>query len=97
MTGKASNIFRWIASAMMILSFGTHLACAGEKVLRMSKEELKGMLGKPDVIVLDVRAGSDWTNSDRKVPGAVREDPNEPAKSWADKYPKDKTAVLYCA
>jgi hypothetical protein len=97
MTGKGSVKFPWITAALIILGFGTQLACAGEKVARMSKEELNGMLGKPEVIVLDMRAGSDWTNSDQKVLGAVREDPNEPAKSWAEKYPKDKAVVLYCA
>ncbi len=97
MSGRDSAKFRWITAALIILGLGTQLACASDKAARMSKEELKEILGKPDVVVLDVRAGSDWKNSDQKVLGAVREDPNEPAKSWAEKYPKDKTVVLYCA
>jgi rhodanese-related sulfurtransferase len=47
-------------------------------------------------VLIDVRAGKDWTESDTKIKGAVREDPKE-FSSWADKYPKDKTLVLYCA
>jgi hypothetical protein len=38
----------------------------------------------------------DWADSDLKIKGAVREDPKV-FESWANKYPKDKTIVLYCA
>ena len=54
------------------------------------------MLGDPNFIVVDVRFGADWTGSDLKIKGAVREDP-EAIDSWANKYPKDKTLVFYCA
>lgn len=63
---------------------------------RMTKDELKGMLGNPDLIILDVRYGQDWTDSDLKIKGAIREEPDD-IKSWANKYPKNKTLVLYCA
>jgi hypothetical protein len=63
---------------------------------RMTQEELKGLLGNPDLIIVDVRFGRDWTGSDLKIKGAVREDP-ENIESWANKYAKDKTLVLYCA
>ena len=63
---------------------------------RMTKEELKAMLGNADLVIIDVRYGMDWTGSDSKIKGAVREDP-EAVDSWANKYPKDKTLVLYCA
>ncbi len=63
---------------------------------RMTKDELKAMLGNPDLIIIDVRYGRDWTDSDLKIKGAVREDP-EAFDSWANKYPKDKTLVFYCA
>jgi rhodanese-related sulfurtransferase len=65
-------------------------------VPRMTKDELKALLGNPDLVILDVRASSDWTASDLKIKGAVREDPND-TESWANKYSKDKTLVLYCA
>jgi rhodanese-related sulfurtransferase len=54
------------------------------------------MLGNPDLTIIDVRYGKDWTGSDMKITGAVREEPGE-VKSWAAKYPKDKPIVLYCA
>jgi hypothetical protein len=63
-------------------------------VPRMSKEELQPMLGNPDVIIIDVRAGGDWTAKDSKIKGAVREDPGQ-VDSWIDKYPKDKTLIFY--
>ena len=63
---------------------------------RMTKEELKAKLDNPDLVTIDVRLGKDWTGSDLKIKGAVREDP-EAIDSWVNKYPKDKTLVFYCA
>jgi len=63
---------------------------------RMTKDELKARLGNPDLLIIDVRYGKDWTDSDLKIKGAVREDPKA-FDSWASKYPKDKTLVFYCA
>ena len=63
---------------------------------RMTTDELMAMLGNPDLIIIDVRYGKDWTESDVKIKGAVREDP-EAFDSWAKKYPKDKTLVFYWA
>ncbi len=71
------------------------LAIAAE-VSRMTKEELKSKLDNPDVVIVDVRVGKDWKGSEFKIKGAVRENPAE-FSSWAEKYPKDKTLVLYCA
>ena len=65
-------------------------------VPRMTKDELKAMLGNPDLVILDVRAKKDWKESDAKIQGSIREDPDS-VKSWAGKYTKDKTFVLYCA
>jgi hypothetical protein len=63
---------------------------------RMTKDELKGMMGNPDLVIIDVRTQQNWADSDLKIRGAVREDP-ESLDSWVNKYPKDKTLVLYCA
>ena len=65
-------------------------------VPRMTKDELKAMLGNPDLVMVDVRSGKDWTDSEMKIKGAVREDPRD-VESWAKKYTKDKILVLYCA
>ena len=62
----------------------------------MTKEQLLPMLGKPDVIIIDVRTNYDWDKSKEKIKGAVREEGTK-FNSWMKKYPKDKTIVLYCA
>jgi len=85
-----------VVSGSAIFWMLTQFAWAAD-VPRVSKEELKSMLNDPRVIILDVRAAGDWDKSKIKIQGAVREDPNKSAKSWADKYSKDKTIVLYCA
>jgi rhodanese-related sulfurtransferase len=45
---------------------------------------------------VDVRDPVSWDKSDRKIPGALREDP-EQAPAWASKVAKNKTIILYCA
>lgn len=60
----------------------------------MSVDELKGMLGNTDVMVIDVRSATDWDSSNLKIKGAVREDP-EKAETWMSKFPKDKILVFY--
>ena len=72
------------------------IAAMAQEVPRTTKEDLKALLGKPGVVLLDVRSEESWTNSDQKISGAVREDPSQ-VKSWIDKYQKDSTIVLYCA
>ena len=81
--------FLWVGSAFMT-------ACASDDAPKMTKEDLKGRLGDPEVVVVDVRAGGSWDNSPTKIKGAVREDPTA-VQSWVEKYPKDKTLVFYCS
>ena len=38
----------------------------------MTKDELKAMLGNPDLVIFDVRLGSDYFASDTKIKGAKR-------------------------
>lgn len=68
----------------------------GSEVKTIDKDGLKGLLSSDNVVVLDVRTGSDWSASDYKIKGAVRVEPGE-VSSWAGSYSKDKTYVLYCA
>ncbi len=70
---------------------------AGIEAPRISKEEVKAMLGNPDVAILDVRESQSWKEAKWKIQGAVREDPEKDVKSWAEKYAKDKTLILYCS
>ena len=79
---------------ILLLLSGTDVSAQVEK---MNKEELKAMLGKPELVVIDVRQAGDLAKSNQKIKGAVREDPKQEVKSWTAKYAKDKTIVLYCA
>jgi hypothetical protein len=63
-------------------------------VPRITKEELKEMLGQPGVVLLDCRPEAQWRVSEMKLPGAVHEDPAN-VQSWAHKYPKDAKIVIY--
>ncbi len=63
---------------------------------RISKEELKTMLGDPNVIILDVRIGDEWKTSGKKIQGATWKNPEE-IGSWFKQYPTDKTFVFYCS
>lgn len=76
----------WIISTIVL----------AQDVPRMTREELKGMLGSPNLVIIDVRANVDWLGSPLQIKGAVREDPKK-VNSWMDKYPKDKTLVFYCS
>lgn len=71
-------------------------AMAAKDAPLISKEELKGALGKPGLTIIDVRSPEDWTKSDKKIKGAVREDPKA-SKDWGKKYAKDADIVVYCA
>ena len=92
MTGK--SISRLIM-VLFMLAFGVTLATAKD-VPRMTVDELKALLGTPDVVIIDVRINGDWSGSTEKIMGAIREDPHD-VRSWAKKYSKEKTLVLYCA
>lgn len=76
------------------------MACAtlttSGSVSMMTKDQLKDMLGNPDLTIIDVRYSKHWTGSDMQIKGAIREDPND-VRSWAGKYGKDQFIVLYCA
>ena len=91
--GRGRRIFA-LTLIFFLLYIGTEVILANE-VPRINKEELRGMLDNPDLIIVDVRTGESWEKSKMKIQGAVREDPKD-AKSWAEKYSKDKTMVLYC-
>ena len=88
------TVFMAALFAMSVM--GSSLKVAAGEVPQINKEELKAMLDKENVVIIDVRIGKDWKASESKIKGAVREEPKK-AKSWAIKYDKEKTYVLYCA
>jgi rhodanese-related sulfurtransferase len=90
----------WSRAILLLLSVLFVSAVAAEtsaaEAPRMPKEELKAKLGTSDLIIIDVRAMTDWLFTKEKIKGATREDPRK-VEEWINKYPKDKTIVLYCA
>jgi len=64
------------------------------EVPRITKEQLKEMLGKPDVAIIDARPVEQWKYSDQIIPGTVHEDPLS-IQSWALNYDKNKKIVVY--
>lgn len=91
------NMPRRVMILSLIILFFVSLSTVNAKAVPlMTKEELKPLIGNPDVVVLDVRLGKDWKSSEFKIKDAQHANPKE-FKSWANKYPKDKKLVLYCA
>ena len=82
-----------LAGALLVAFSFVSLAA---DVPRITKEELKGMLGKENLVIIDVRSDIDLEKSNQKIPGAVIEDPGK-VETWMAKYPKDKTLVFYCS
>ena len=75
---------------------GLAVTAMAEDVKMVTTDELKGMQGSPDLVIVDVRSSHDWDSSDIKIQGAVREDPGK-VSDWIEKYPKDKKLLFYCA
>ena len=86
----------WAVTLCLTVVGISALAALAQEAPRITKEELKEMLGNPDVIIIDLRLGRDWANSELRIEGALREDPAN-LNSWLPKYPKEKTLILYCA
>lgn len=80
---------------LILLLTGLPGISAAAEVPKISTVELNAMLNNPDLVIIDVRRERDWKSSSLKIRGAVWEDFLE-VDTWAQKYPKDKTIVLYC-
>ena len=61
---------------------------------RMSKEELKTLIGDPAVFILDVRLSRHYRASQSKIKGAIWLEAREVAQ-WSRLFLRDKTYVLY--
>jgi rhodanese-related sulfurtransferase len=85
-----------IALSLALVGLVMISVCAAEDVPRISKEELKELLGDPNVIILDIRQSENWQKSEFKIKGAIRRRP-EIFDSWANEFPRDKVLFLYCA
>jgi rhodanese-related sulfurtransferase len=80
---------------LISLLSGLPAIASASDVPKISKEELNAMFGDPGLLIIDVRRERDWKSSSLKIRGAVWEDFLD-VDIWAQKYPKNKTIVLYC-
>ena len=86
---------KWLMGIVVFAVFmSSWQLCGAREDELMSKDQLKSILGNPDVIVMDVRTGNDYKSSPIKIQGAVRENPID-IKEWARKYSTDATIVIY--
>lgn len=92
---RQAKLWALVIAVGLALVFPWSYAFAQEAP-RINPDTLKSWLADPQVIILDVRQPGDWQNSDKKIKGAVRQDPHE-VQTWAASLPKDKKIVLYCA
>jgi hypothetical protein len=83
-----------VSLSLIVLGLFISGTVAAEDAPRMQIEHLKALLGNSDVVVIDVRESPSWRGSEYKIKGANREIPTD-FKAWSNRYPKDKTLVLY--
>lgn len=84
-----------MAVLLSFVAWGCYQFAVKDTTPKMTKEELRPLLGDPNVVIIDVRLDDEWKKSESKIKGALREDPEKAIKGWADKYSKDKTLVFY--
>ena len=75
----------------LVMVTGPSLAAEPE-VKYIDAATLKGMLGDPDLVIIDTSRG--WWTYDQKIAGSLVFP--EEASSWAPRLAKDKKIVLYC-
>jgi len=61
----------------------------------LSPRELKKLLDRKSVTLLDVRRKADYEAEPNLIPGAAWRDPGE-VESWSRELPKDRPVVVYC-
>ncbi len=90
---KFSTIKSFVLS-LALVGLSTMSVFAAEDVPRISKENLKELLGNSDAIILDVRKSENWQKSGFKIKGAIRRMPKN-FDTWAEELPRDKKLFLY--
>lgn len=93
MTNRYVKAFHMLL--LISLLAGLPVIASASDVPKISKEELNAMLDDPNLVIIDVRRERDLKSSALKIRGAVWEDFLD-VDTWAQKYPKNKTIVLYC-
>ena len=88
---RACFAFLMIISQAVVL-----LADDTGDVSRISVDQVKKLLDRPDTVIIDVRTYRNWWRSSKKIPTATREDPSK-VNQWIEKYTRDQTLIFYCS
>jgi rhodanese-related sulfurtransferase len=92
---QKTKLWAMLVVVTLILAFSWSCS-SGQEAPRVDKETLKSWLADPQVVIVDVRFGKDWQDSNTKIKSAIRHDSKE-VQTWAASLPKEKKIVLYCA
>ncbi len=68
---------RILITALFIFLIGSATSSFAVNVDTMDIDELKSRLDSENTVILDVRAGRDWSSSEFKIKGAVRAEPGD--------------------
>ncbi len=80
---------------LLILGHAPLLNASDTKSIpRISADQVNQLLGKPDIVIIDVRKPRNWWRTSKKILTAVREEPSK-VDRWARKYAKDHTLIFY--
>ncbi len=85
-------IGRWLAGGLTALVVILVMAAVSGATAELTKDELKALLGSPDIAIIDVRSDCPVM----RIPGALCESPVEVQK-WAPMFSTDQMIVVYCA
>jgi hypothetical protein len=85
-----------LATAFLLTALSGYTAppATVEQVPRLTKDQVKDMLGNPDVVIVDIRFIKQWEQSDQKIPGALFAEP-ENFDAFVKIHPKEKTYIFY--
>ncbi len=85
----------WLALLLVLAASAPSPGLAAESPVNfVDPDTLKGMLGDPSLLLIDVRHQGEWGRSKIKLKGAMRFSPAGVA-SWGPLLPKDRKIVLY--
>jgi len=92
---KANGLKRTLLIFFLFTGLSVLLcAQASGQVKKITINQLLESLDQPQLLILDVRTTGSWQDSDKKIKGAVRKNP-ETFDSWANDLPKNKFLALY--
>lgn len=92
---KAKGLKRTLLIFFLVTGFSIFLSTqAFGQVKKITINQLLESLDDSQLLILDVRTSGSWQDSDRKIKGAVRKNP-ESFDSWVNDLPKNKILTLY--